>query len=260
MQFEVPQFETESKLFGPFTIAQFTYVSISAMISFIIFPIFVIWLWLIISTLLIGGSVACALVKISGRPMLIFLSSAFEYLWGPKILLANPPLIDKSTGLKNIKSLDPVKPLAPIKKINPQIIATPDINKSETISSPDINKPKIIFSPTVTISESQHNAISPSFSIEPPIISKPDHLKIPTFYPSQNISESNNISSIKELQGEHSATQKSRLQVLSNQMTTTVSPIPFREERLKQSSDSRGYELIQKTTGETVAVKRIDYR
>jgi hypothetical protein len=55
--------------------------------------------------------------------------------------------------------------------------------------------------------------------------------------------------------------KRSRLQNLFNKITTTSSPIPFREESLKQSSSKQeGYEFVEKPTGETIVARRVDYR
>jgi len=183
MQFQVPQFETESKLIGPFTIVQFVYIALAAIISFLLFPILTTWFWLAISAVLIGSALAMALLKINGRPMPIFLISAFNYLWEPKSL-----------------SIKPKEELVGLKKIGP----LPKVKKFE--------------------------------------IPETEEEKIPAKITPQ---------------------KKSRLQDLFNKITTTSSPIPFREESLKQSISAKTkkeYELVRKPSGEVATARRVDYR
>ncbi|MCK9187443.1 MAG: hypothetical protein PHS16_00180 [Candidatus Colwellbacteria bacterium] len=183
MQFQVPQFETENKLIGPFTIVQFTYISFSAIISFLLFPILTTWFWLAISAILIGSALAIALIKINGRPMTIFIISAFNYLWEPKTLSIKPKA--EVIGLKKIEPLPKVK----------------------------------------------------KFEVPPT-----EEEKIPAKIAPQ---------------------KKSRLQDLFNKITTTSSPIPFREESLKQNASAKTkkeYELVRKPSGEVATARRVDYR
>ena len=122
MQFNVPQFEIEDKLFGPFTVVQFLYISIALAISFFLFPVFATWLWLIISAILVGGSLMIALVKIGGRPMLVFLLAAAYYLWEPKTLIIPKPV--KAVELK--QSL----PAIFVKKTTAPSVAAPAEDRS----------------------------------------------------------------------------------------------------------------------------------
>lgn len=186
MQFQVPQFETENKIVGPFTIAQFVYIALAAILSFLLFPILTTWFWFAVSSALIGGSLAMALIKVNGRPMAAFMVSAFNFFWQPKTLSIKPPF--KLVGLKE------VGPLPTAKKLEIPRPATIEREVPEQI---------------------------------PPV------------------------------------KKHSRLQDLFNKITTTSSPIPYREESLKQdmlNSRKEMYATIEKPSGETIKVKRIDYR
>ncbi len=273
MQFQVPQFETEEKFFGPFTTTHFLSISIAGAISFLLFPIFTIWLWLLVAAILIGGSLSVALVKINGRPMTIFISSALQYFWGAKVLSIKPAVIENPT-------IQGIQPLAPLKKFEvpkqpssfpplpseyqatpppipsappappapPQSIASPAY-KEMAISS-DAPIPRIS-SHIITLEEeapAPPSSMSSTIAISHPSVPRPivEDGSIPAMPPAPT----------------YSPHKKSRLQSLFNQITTTSSPIPFREKSLKQddAKQTGKYELIQKTTGETITARRVDYR
>jgi len=85
LRFQVPQFiETESKIIGPFTIKQFLYLAIGAVI------IFVLQFFLNFTALIIAGlpiavlSVALAFYKVDGVPLPQYLLQAISFLNGPK--------------------------------------------------------------------------------------------------------------------------------------------------------------------------------
>ena len=264
MQFQVPQFEIENKLIGPFTITEVLYISVVSIISFLLFPILTIWLWFLVSATLIGGALAVALVKIQGRPMIVFLSSAFQYLWGPKILFLKPPII-KIDGLKHIAPLPPSKKFEASKQvITPASVLpqaerlTPEQKPLTSVTPEQLpqqietqqQSPARLATPKESSSQETTTTIIPDASaipiapIPPPIMSVNPELMMPS-------------SSVP-----YTKKKLSRLQSLFNKITTTSSPIPFRETSIKQSNtkQTEQYELAQTITGETTVVRRVDYR
>ena len=109
MKFNVPQFETEDKLFGPFTVFQFLYVAAALVMSFLLFPLLATWFWLAVSAVLVGGTLVLALVKVGGRPLSVFLLAAAYYLWEPKILT-------QPSKFAEIVNLPQARPLPSVKK------------------------------------------------------------------------------------------------------------------------------------------------
>lgn len=87
-QYQVPQFiETEDKIVGPFTLRQFLYIAVAGLISFMLFFVFKLFVWLIFTALISSIAAAFAFVKYNGRPLTTMLFSAFKYLWHPRLYL-----------------------------------------------------------------------------------------------------------------------------------------------------------------------------
>ncbi len=85
MQFQVPQFiETEDKIVGPFTLRQFMYIAGAGALSAILYFTVAVWLWFILTVILLGGAIAVAFVKIEGRPLANVILSAFGFYWKPQ--------------------------------------------------------------------------------------------------------------------------------------------------------------------------------
>jgi hypothetical protein len=86
MQYQVPQFiDTEDKVVGPFSLRQFAYVGVAALISALAYFFLQTWLFLIIALLFVGGSLALSFVKINGRPLIKVTTAAFYYYWKPQM-------------------------------------------------------------------------------------------------------------------------------------------------------------------------------
>lgn len=103
MEFTVPQFiEKEPKLIGPFTFKQFIFVAIAGGACFFLYfsigkknlPLFIV-----IGTILFGGALALAFLRIKGYTLPIFIKNFFVYTVSPKIFLWRrkilPPKIRK---------------------------------------------------------------------------------------------------------------------------------------------------------------------
>ncbi|MFA4999281.1 MAG: hypothetical protein WC519_00950 [Parcubacteria group bacterium] len=226
MQFQVPQFETENKLVGPFTIVQFAYVGVAVVISFLLFPVLTTWFWFIVSAILVGSSLVIALVKINGRSMPIFLLAAFRYLWEPKVLTLKFK-VSGATGFKYIEPFSSAKKAGVAGQVFPAMPSVP------AVLVPPFAPAEILHeTPAPPVVSTTIPAVSaiPALETLAPIVPAPEK-------------------------------KRSRLQNLFNKITTTTSPIPFREESLRQAALKRqGYEFVEKPTGETVVARRVDYR
>jgi hypothetical protein len=88
MQFQVPQYyEVKEKIVGPLTLPQFFYIAAACGLSFLLFFVFQLWLWFMVSVILVGAASALALVEINGQPLTKILFSAFFYYWQPRTFL-----------------------------------------------------------------------------------------------------------------------------------------------------------------------------
>lgn len=106
MQFQVPQFiETEDKVVGPFTLRQFIYVAIAGVIGFTLFFVLKLWLWIIIMLILFSVSASVGFIKVNGRPMAVFLQSAFSYIWSPRVYTLKPTSIEPIMTTKEIEKI-----------------------------------------------------------------------------------------------------------------------------------------------------------
>ncbi len=85
MRFQVPQFiETETKIVGPFTLKQFLYLAVGAVIIFILQYVLSLT-YLIIAGLPIAIiSFALAFYTVDGVPLPKYLLMALSFLSGPK--------------------------------------------------------------------------------------------------------------------------------------------------------------------------------
>jgi len=245
MQFNVPQFEIEDKLFGPFTVVQFLYISIALAISFFLFPVFATWLWLIISAILVGGSLMIALVKIGGRPMLVFLLAAAYYLWEPKTLIIPKPV--KAVELK--QSL----PAIFVKKTTAPSVAAPAEDRSVVSESKTTELKQSL--PAIFVKKTTAPSVAAPAE-DRSVVSKQDNYIDASVTPT--IKEPAPPSMLEDEKGQND----SSLRNLFNKMLTYSSPIPFREAGFNQASsnEKKEYESMQKPTGETIVAQRIDYR
>lgn len=86
MQFQVPQFiETEDRILGPLTIKQFLYIAAATLIVILFYFVLATWLWVIVGLAVEGITLAFNLAKINGRPMRVLATSAFLYVWDPRV-------------------------------------------------------------------------------------------------------------------------------------------------------------------------------
>jgi hypothetical protein len=91
MQYQVPQFiETEDKVVGPFSLRQFAFVGVAALISGICYFLLQTWLFVVVALILIGGALALSFIKINGRPLMKIALSAFNFYWKPQLYVWKP--------------------------------------------------------------------------------------------------------------------------------------------------------------------------
>ena len=118
MQFQVPQFiETEDRIIGPLTLRQFIYVAVGATISAMLFFVLQLWLWLIVTFILMATSAALAFIKINGRSMSVFAQSAFGYIWSPRVYTLKPKSQEQKVGAANIKPSPTQTPFGGIRSL-----------------------------------------------------------------------------------------------------------------------------------------------
>jgi len=101
MQFQVPQFiDVKPKIVGPLTLQQFFIIAGAVIPVFLLFFVLQFWLWIIVAGILIPISLALALGKYNGQPLLKILIAAFNFFWKPRIYLWH-----KKTELPQIPEL-----------------------------------------------------------------------------------------------------------------------------------------------------------
>ncbi|MDD2909813.1 MAG: PrgI family protein [Minisyncoccales bacterium] len=91
MQYRVPQFiEEESKIVGPLTLKQSMIIGISGGIVFTMYFSFGeknLFLFLILSGIILGGAIALAFLKIDGRPFTQMMTYFLNYSIMPKLYI-----------------------------------------------------------------------------------------------------------------------------------------------------------------------------
>ena len=269
MQFQVPQFETENKLVGPFTVIQFVYVGVAVALSFMLFTVLTTWFWFIVSSFLVGTSLVLALMKVNGRPMPIFMLAAFKYMWEPKVLTIKPKQ-SEVVGLKNLEPLPPSKKFEIPRQMPAAGPVSAPAEPAATIktpspapAAPSMPAPSAPATP-MRISPIGISAMPPA---TPPAGGPAKQFEIST--PAETAPITPAASAVSEIpvpppiaptEAVPAPVKRSRLQSLFGKITTSSSPIPFREESLKQTSKQEGYEFVERATGETIAARRVDYR
>ncbi len=121
--FQVPQFiEEKPKIIGFLTLAQFFYVAIPALISFIAFKTLSFFIWLPLTGIVGGLGVTLAFARINGQSMPLIARAALKHLLTPHAYTWQRPApttafdvpdIDAITSLRNSMSVqDKLKSLA----------------------------------------------------------------------------------------------------------------------------------------------------
>lgn len=88
MQFQVPQFiETEDKIIGPLTLKQFGFVAVGFGISFFLFFLLSLGLWIFLALIINVITLSLAFIKVNGIPLPQVAMAAIGYFWKPKFYL-----------------------------------------------------------------------------------------------------------------------------------------------------------------------------
>lgn len=88
MEYQVPQFiEVEDKIIGPLTFRQFVYLAGGAGVCVVCFFSLPFILAVLFSILFGGFAVLLAFYKINGKPFIVIVEAAFNYLIGAKFFL-----------------------------------------------------------------------------------------------------------------------------------------------------------------------------
>ncbi len=114
MQYQVPQFiETEDKVVGPFSLRQFAYVGVAALITGVCYFLLQTWLFAIVAIILLGSSLALSFIKINGRPVTKVIFSAFNFYWHPQTYVWKPdhPVEQRHTA-PVVREMAPIEAIA----------------------------------------------------------------------------------------------------------------------------------------------------
>jgi hypothetical protein len=115
MQYQVPQFiDTEDKIVGPFSLRQFAYVGVAALISGLCYFLVQVWLFAIVAIITVGGAVALSFLKINGRPLSKVITAAFHFYWNPQLYVWKPehPIVQRKTTPTIVRELPPIRTIA----------------------------------------------------------------------------------------------------------------------------------------------------
>lgn len=88
MQFQVPQFiEVEDKIFGPFTVRQFIYITGSVGIIFVLNSFLPFILAVLIGGPIIALGIALAFYKVNNQPFINMVEASFKYIIGKRLYI-----------------------------------------------------------------------------------------------------------------------------------------------------------------------------
>lgn len=98
MQHKVPQFiEVEDKIFGPFTLKQFSYLALGFGLSIIIWRTFAnSSFMLFILAPVVGFTLALTFLKPNGKPFIVMLQNFIYFIIKPKKLFWRNPGVEES--------------------------------------------------------------------------------------------------------------------------------------------------------------------
>jgi len=108
MEFTVPQFiEKEPKIVGPFTFKQFIFIGIAGGICIFLFFTVSLFVFIIMTIVLLGGAFALAFLKVGKTSLPLFIKNFFAFLFKPKVYLwkkkTSPPKFIKEEKVKEEK-------------------------------------------------------------------------------------------------------------------------------------------------------------
>lgn len=108
--FQVPQFiEEKPKIISFFTLQQFLLIGGAAIVSIILYYIFSIFLWIILSMIVVGIAISFAFVKVNGQDLHKVAQSAFRYFWNPRIYVWERAMEETSIDTSSIEKLSSMR-------------------------------------------------------------------------------------------------------------------------------------------------------
>jgi hypothetical protein len=158
MQYQVPQFiETEDRVVGPFSIRQFIYVGVAALVTGICYFFVQTWLFAVVAVVTIGGALAFSFLKINGRPLIKVVTSAFNFYWKPQLYIwksEHPVASVKRTAPASVRELPPIKkPQAAartvVHELTPEAIADAQAEQAEAQKQAQAQLPEAQPGPTM---------------------------------------------------------------------------------------------------------------
>jgi hypothetical protein len=264
MQFQVPQFiDTEDKIVGPLSLRQFAYVGVAAILSAIFYFFVQVWLWAIASIFFFGAAIALAFVKIEGRPFANVIISALNFYWKPQTYIwqpEKPPMqVSKEkiraeserSALEEILAQSAAK-IAKTRQASPMKVHPRPQVKPEPEVAPKVVQPKI--EQKVEIRQQPIQSQPKIMESEPAAIEKPIQ---------------------KPVREEQEQEQAEEPRIISREMVSAGvalhkiwEDIQTGASLVKKSSDrqfidkkmAERYQILQRSTGDRAAAKRVDYR
>jgi len=120
MQFQVPQYiDIEDKVIGPFTIKQFLYIIVAAVVLFILYNLVNLFVLILLAVPICALTFALAFVKVHNQPFINVVKNFLGFVKKPDFYVWKKPTIQKKTEEKVpqiIKKTPPKKKIKPILK------------------------------------------------------------------------------------------------------------------------------------------------
>ncbi len=120
MQFQVPQYiDIEDKVIGPFTIKQFLYILVAAVVLFILYNLVNLFVLIILAIPICALTFALAFVKVHNQPFINVIKNFLGFIKKPDFYVWKKPTTQKKTEEKVpqiIKKTPPRKKIKPILK------------------------------------------------------------------------------------------------------------------------------------------------
>ncbi len=120
MQFQVPQYiDIEDKVIGPFTIKQFLYIVVAAVVLFILYNLVNLFVLILLAIPICALTFALAFVKVHDQPFINVIKNFLGFLKKPDFYVWKKPTIQKKTEEEVpqiIKKTPPKKKIKPVLK------------------------------------------------------------------------------------------------------------------------------------------------
>jgi len=117
MQFQIPQFtEIEDKIIGPFTLKQFLYLVVGAVVVYIFYRLFPFFVFLLLSVPVAAICLALAFIRVNQQPLMNVVKNFFRFVKKPDLYVWKKPEIKR-----------------PSERVDTEIIKKEPINKREKL-------------------------------------------------------------------------------------------------------------------------------